>query len=300
MQRTDPSLYQNAVLWVYLDISQPVVAWATYTGRLESVRHRVTNEFTPISFRHAMLLRESQRGKAARSNAEARLEAVRRREFPEAVSRLTGLYFFEDELAATRAEAQWGGPRSHFRREWLVEVGFSALQLTRVDSEWITRRFWDGDADWMRRYWAGEAYGAEPLWEVLVEGMGLVWGTAVREAAWTRLGLEFPGSVSLLDLARIAQELGDFNFGRIVPYVRSISPSNYRIDYLLDFRDAQNPDFLRRLREYRGPRRSVPGSETQLIVPDLRPYGFSFELASGLEYPAAKASAPNHGAPPNP
>jgi hypothetical protein len=240
---------------------------------------------------------ESQRGRAERANVEARLEAVRVSEFPEAVSRLTGLYLFEDEIAATRAEAEWGGSGSLFRREWLVDVGFSAYKVSRVDSEWITRRFYDPDTDWMRRYWSGQPMSDEPLWELLVEGLGLVWGTALREAAWTRLLREFPASASLLDIARVAQELGDFNFGGIVPYVRSVGAAKYRIDYLIDFRDARDPEFLQRLQIYEGPRRSVPGTETELLVPDFRPYGFSFKLAGRLEYPAVRAFPPEHGTP---
>jgi len=54
----------------------------------------------------------------ARFQNELLIDAVRAQQFPQQVSRLWGIYFFEDLAQATQATA-WGG---HFRRENLAEL----------------------------------------------------------------------------------------------------------------------------------------------------------------------------------
>jgi hypothetical protein len=291
--------YTVHTLWAYLDISHAMVAWSAYLGRLDSVHHNVTPDFHPISLRHATLLEEMDQGVTERLTAELRLEAVRAAEFSSQVSRLTGLYFFEDEATARRAAGRWAVPGSHFEEDFLTEVGFSALQYTRVDSEWITSEFRDPDPDWMRAYWRGVPNGSQPIWEVLAEGAGLLWGTEVRRRAWDRCSAMFPDSLLLLDVCRISQELGEFNFGRTVPIVMRADAGQLRLDYIIDFRDAHNEQMLNGLRDYRGPRNaSHPvGEEPKLVVPDLKPFRKTFTLPPGTVYPLVSTVVPDHGAP---
>jgi hypothetical protein len=237
--------------WVYLNVAHPVAAWATYVGRLESVTQLVGTEFRPISLWQARLIADAvARGESGRLRAEANLEEVRKREFPDEVSRLTGLFFFEDQATAEHAGTRWGGGGS-FQAENLAEVGFSAVRVSRMDSEWISNCLGQPDEDWMRAYWRGDPYGEQPLWEILAEGAGLVWGTAIRKRAWERCLAEFPDSQVILDVARIANELGHFRIGLTVPWLHPSETSNkLRLDYLLDSRDENDPNLKAALENY--------------------------------------------------
>jgi hypothetical protein len=64
-------------------------------------------------------------------------------------------------------------------------------------------------------------------------------------------------------------ELGS-NLGLIAPIGRRDAPSP-RVDFLVNFVDATNEDFLERLRTFEGPKNYADvGSGFDLAVPDLR------------------------------
>src|SRR5260370_34138307 len=114
--------------------------------------------------------------------AEMALENIRRSTFAAKVSRLSGLYLFEDEASARDAGQRWGG---NFRDEHLAEIEVvGEPAVSRYDSEWITNKMVSADSSWMSSYLPGSPMGQTPLWEFLVEGRGFVLGTRVRERAY--------------------------------------------------------------------------------------------------------------------
>ena len=62
-------------LWAYFDLTHPMVAWSVYMGRVDSVGHRVTHEFKPVSLRHAALLAGFMQGDPDRLIAELHVSA---------------------------------------------------------------------------------------------------------------------------------------------------------------------------------------------------------------------------------
>jgi hypothetical protein len=101
----------------------------------------------------------------------------------------------------------------------------------------------------------------------------VVFGTQLREAAYEVVKRVWPKSLPLLELSRVAVELGS-DLGVITPMVLG-EPNNYRVDFAMNFADATNPDFLERFSRYDGPKNTNDlGPESELVLPDLRPYGF--------------------------
>jgi len=164
--------------------------------------------------------------------------------------------------------------------------------LTKVDSDWITYAKTDqrgnldtSDLSWIEHYWAGEPRGIAPVWESIVEGRAVVFGTELRERAYDVLAGAFPSALDMLEVARLAAEVGS-DLGQTAAWITQPEPGRFRLDYYLDMRDAHDPDLHERLRAYDGPRNwrdLAPGKET-FGLPDFRPYGRDFVI-SRRHYP---------------
>jgi len=214
---------------------------------------------------------------------ELAIEMARQLRHSECVSRLTGMYSFEDS-AALNSAADWG---NHFRPEYLAELGlFPGATISRHDANWITFAPFDEmgvlmSIDWADAYWAGEPFpGRTPIWELIVNGRAAVYGTDLRERAYAKLRSEFPSCVSILEVGRIAACIGS-DLGQTSAWLTQISETEYSLDYHLDMRDADNPEFLQRLAKFGGPKNhadlAVGGST--FTVPDFRPFGECFSIA---------------------
>lgn len=270
--------------FAYLDVDDPIVAWAVYRGALVSAQAltgREDGNSFPVSIMLArMLLHQDNR----RLHNELLIDAIRSQRHAHCVSRLTGVYFFTTREHAQAAES-WG---AHFRTENLAEVIVGAtLPVTRVDANWITfaRPRADGRLDgsnlsWIDRYWSGEAHGATPVWEVIVHGRAIVLGTDLRERAYRVLAERFPHALDALEVSRLAAAV-DNDLFQTLALMRQVADARYRIDYCLDVRSAGDRELIDRLAQYGGPkniRDLQPGKET-FGVPDLRPVSCEFTVS---------------------
>lgn len=230
--------------WVYLNVEHPLVAWLVYRGEMFSadmVHVSPDTPWTPLSLFHMGRLR-----RPGMYQTELAIDEARRHSFPEKSSRLSGFFVFADEESAKRAAGSWDGI---FRSEFLCEVGVgTASKVTRYDSNWITHEFGGGPGAWTERYVAGAAYNDAPLWEHVVEGTALVYGTALRQRAYATVRRTWPESLALLELGRIALELGS-SLGRIVG-LPVPADDNLRVRYILDMVDADQPEFLSRIKAF--------------------------------------------------
>jgi len=111
---------------------------------------------------------------------EQDLEKVRKEKFPDKVSRLQGLYFFEDKSNADLA-------RSIFQTQVLTTAKIidpSAI-YDKHDMNWITYyNLIKDDPEWMKKYWCGEIcpcfeYG--PVWECLTNETLQVTDTTIEK-----------------------------------------------------------------------------------------------------------------------
>jgi hypothetical protein len=200
--------------YAYLDINDPVCAWAAYRSVLVSAGAAASKgEAGLISLMSAGLMRA---GRQSRLSNELILENFRRVRHPNRVSRLSGMYCFLDIESAQRAAALWGSFRNHFRPEYLVELHIqTSFSRDRLDSNWITlssrdeNGFFIGDLNWIDRYWGGEPFPDRlPIWETLLEGRMVVLGTELRKRAYDVIKEKFPNSLGLLEIARLAAWVG--------------------------------------------------------------------------------------------
>lgn len=136
----------NVTLYAYLNITNPMVAWEVAIGRIRSACDTTREQFGVSVWSYSLLRKFSIEGANRRFINELLLESVRQRAHPQAVSRLAGIYFFESESDAHSALDRWRMPE---RKPFISEVSFSANNLTRVDSEWITSYLGSEERNWM-------------------------------------------------------------------------------------------------------------------------------------------------------
>lgn len=206
-------------LYAYLNINNPMVAWEVAIGRIESICND-DNEFG-VSIWHYNLLRNYfSSNRIIESRNEYELELIRMSSFPDKVSRLKGVYFFESKEMAECAIERWG---LNSYRKYIAEVEFFGENYTSVDSEWITTYLNSEDNvhnDWMRKYWAGETMGVRPLTEVLASGFGIVHDKSFRSKAIQNVYNRWPTSSILLNASIAGFALCQFKeISRIKPSV---------------------------------------------------------------------------------
>lgn len=189
----------NITLYAYLDITHPFVAWEVAIGRIKSVDDNNPEGFGISQWQYSLLSEYVNHGLNQRFINELMLEHIRQKCYPQRVSRLQGVYFFESEEDANNALDRWNMP---YKKKYISAVKFSANKLTKVDSEWITNKFFStSDIRWMNRYWEGEVYGEAPLYEILASGIGVILNYDLRIEAYKRIINLWPESTFLLAMA---------------------------------------------------------------------------------------------------
>jgi hypothetical protein len=263
---TAASLEEGHIAFAYLNVTNPLVAWQVYRGTLVSSAaiHESALSFWMTRYLHAV-----RRGpdRAQRYRAELGVDELRRQEYPRAVSRLRGFFAFPDKPSAERAARKWQGP---FQADFLAEICIlNGARVSRYDAEWITHKLDSPDRSWVAAYFGGEAYGDTPIWELLVEGKALVFGTELRKIAYETVRRVWPDSLAMLELARLGVELGS-DIGLITPFLQT-GEKGPEVTYIMNFKDAKDEDFLRRVGEFKGPKNVADlNANSDLIPPDLR------------------------------
>jgi len=193
-----------------------MVAWEVAIGRLASIAFSGLSNGAISLFMFNRLRRFSLNKSDAVVLDEFLLEAVRRQSFQNEVSRLQGLYFFENEEDALRANCEW---EFNLPEHYLCSFDIDEKGITKVDSEWITHKLRDGNADgWMERYWSGECYGSTPLMELIVaDGIGLINNRTLRQEAYKLILAKYPGSTRLLSASCCLFSRGIQTISQIVP-----------------------------------------------------------------------------------
>lgn len=207
---------QQITLYAYMNIDNPMVAWEVAIGRVRSACDNTRDEFGISLWQYGLLSKYSRCGFDRRFLNELQLESLRQKAFPDQVSRLKGVYFFESAKDACVALDRWDIKGR--QREYICEVQFSANNITRVDSEWITSFLQSEGVDWMPGYWRGETLGIAPLTEVLASGSGVIHDGSFRAKAYKKVMEISPYSTFLLAAASVGfAQLGLKNIARTVP-----------------------------------------------------------------------------------
>lgn len=277
--------------FAFLNLDDPICAWNVVRGTLVSAGFGESSEGF-LSAWSASLLKNHTKPCLT---TELLLEEVRRQVSPQKISRLRGIFCFLEQSSAVRA-LSWG--LHHTSMENLAELSLQRIaQQDRLDSNWITYAKTNGpfNTTWMKQYWLGEPMpGDEPIWETIVEGRVFVLGTELRRRAFDVVQKSFPESLGLLEISRAAAWV-DSDLGNISASLVS-EEENVSVQYFMDFRDANDPEFLRCLQQenaivnYHLIRPHIENEQLG-VTPDLRPYEFS-RLKSQMPYvgPALESS----------
>jgi hypothetical protein len=127
----------------------------------------------------------------------------------------------------------------------------------------------------MSNYLAGTPLGPEPLWELVVDGRAYIYGTELRKAAYEVVKDVWPESLALLELARLGVELGS-DLGLTSAMVVS-DQERRRVAYVMNFEDATNPQFLKRLKAFQGDVNRADLAQANLVTPDLSSRSFTLD-----------------------
>lgn len=267
--------------YAFLDIDNPLCAWATYRGTL------VCAPDAPgfISVWTAGLIRTNKPGRMA---FESAVEAVRVAQFPHRISRLRGMFCLLDAESAKRACSWDQENKTHFQSEYMAELSLTeaGARRDRLDANWITYAPIDKaghltDGSWIQNYWTGNQYpNKEPIWETLVDGRLIVLGTDIRRRAYATVKSEFPDSLMLLEIAREAAWVGS-DLGAISAFVR-IEENEMVVDYAMNMVDAESPEFLGKMATLRENGHTVNWADMKSHidqssfgnVPDFKRYRF--------------------------
>lgn len=265
--------------FAYINIDNPMAAWNVVRSNFYSPSRLPPSERPgALSFGMADILRSENTARAA---AEFRLEHFRRMYFPDSVSRLSGIFLFDDIDSAAQVweDDAWCG---HFKPEYLTDVGVSADGSCRVDANWITRmrdannNLVDGWEMMAEQYWSGQPASRQPIWERIIEGWVTIWGLDLKTRALKEIQTFWPQSLPLLAVAANSAAIGSCD-GASVPYaVRK--GELLEISYYLRMVDAMDPEFCERLGQFLktgGERVCRLGPlDENLYLPDFSCYSF--------------------------
>jgi hypothetical protein len=265
--------------FAYIDINNPMAAWNVVRSSFYSPSCLLKSEQAgALSFSMAELLRLEN---AARAAAEFKLDDYRKRNFPSAISRLTGIFIFDDIDSAARiwSSEAWS---AHFTSDFLTDVGVSADCSSRVDAAWISKmrdennilaEGWEVMAE---KYWSGEPASEEPIWERIIEGWVTVWGLDLKCRALAEIKRHWPKSLSLLEVAANSAAIGSRD-GAVLPYA-ILNNGLLTVSYYLRMVDAHDPEFCERLGRFlrEGGSRvcRLDSLGDSLVLPDFSCYSF--------------------------
>jgi hypothetical protein len=277
-------------LFAYINIDNPMVAWEVAIGRIKSVGYIYNNELLEISLWEYDLLRNFFRyGQSQRMSNEIQLEFIRNKKYKNCVSRMKCLYFFKSKNDALFALKHWD---INLNEDYISEIEVQADRITMVDSEWITE-FIDkkSNENWMDNYWQGKICNKRPLYEILVDGFGVIKNDNLRRKAYFRIYELWPYSTRLLSWAICAfQEKRIDTIAKIIPGIY-FNGKNVKGGYLIDIDDVKKyeNEILESMdismkKKMLPPIKVPPDPNYAFILPDLRylEIDFSNSYASTL------------------
>lgn len=209
--------------YAFLNIEEFVVAWEVYCGVMISTNETITDSGRPMSVFEVGRFRNND---AVWYTNELIMDAVRLNNHPTKISRLTGMYFFEDRESAMRiiGDPRWRS--RHFTEEFLTEVELHPTgQITRVDHNWIFEKqvlaspIDEDDMTWIDDYWEGNPVPNKlPHWELIVEGSAIILDESVKSRAFKIIKNRQPRTLVRLEKSKAKRQRGS-QYGHIVAWV---------------------------------------------------------------------------------
>jgi hypothetical protein len=237
---------------VYLDHHYPPVQWNIVRGAFcspDCLEESKDNGLLSISMA-SMLSNET----SDRLVSELWLEEIRRLHYSENVSRLRGVFVFDDldSLERLWENNNWG---EHFQDEYLADVGVAANKSSRLDSNWISGIIdhtgkllpgWDKAA---HNYWQGIPHpNNPPVWERIVEGHVTVWTMDSKHEALKEIQSIWPQSLNILRYAVQCAGYGSFD-GQTFPIMLT-KDDRIELVYCLRLVQRGDQEFIHMLNKF--------------------------------------------------
>ncbi|EEQ95142.1 hypothetical protein F9K88_10450 [Brucella intermedia] len=265
--------------FVYLDLDNPMVAWNVVRGWYCTPDQLPEAESCSLlSFNMANLLASSLPNRLL---SEIAIERIRRENYRNQVSRLTGIFVFDDpdSVARTWIDNTWG---AHFKDDYLTDVGVNAHNSSRLDANWLTKimdRECSLTADFEEHtnsYWQGvPCPDSDPIWERIVNGSATIWGTEIKVKALEEIKRYWPKSLKTLEYSANAAGFGSFD-GLVLPLTTQ-KGKFINIDYHIRMHDAKNCNFLNNMISFyrKSPQKACHlSSNSEFFLPDFSMYSF--------------------------
>ncbi len=243
---------ENFAGFAYINCHYPPVSWNIARGIFHSPDCLDASERGfAISVSMASMLANSS---VERLIAEFKLEGVRQHCYPHQVSRLRGLFVFDEieSMANLWENNNWGG---HFIDEYITDIGVSCRKSSRVDSNWIgdivdqngkLKPLWEYCA---HRYWSGVAHpNKEPIWERIIEGAIIVWSMDAKQEALRDIKAVWPDSLGLLSYSINCAHYGSID-GEVFPGWRR-TENGISLVYTMRFAESRSPGFIQSLEAF--------------------------------------------------
>src|SRR3989344_5638630 len=239
--------------FAYLDYDlHPLVAWNVVRGvycSADCVERDQSGAFLSLSM--ATMLRGHSEN---RLKSEMAIEILRNSKFPHHVSRLRGVFVFDDvdSISQLWYGHEWG---ESFHDKYMTDVGVSANRSTRVDANWILE-IMDSNCclteNWLEaatNYWEGKRHPTKtPIWERIVEGWVTIWQSDIKKQALLGISSYWPKSLKLLEYSCNAA-LVNSNDGVIMAASHHKDDFMY-VDFYIRLVDAKSNDFLMKYSEF--------------------------------------------------
>lgn len=275
--------------FVYLDIDHPLVAWNTVRGVYCSIDCLGSGEKeSALSLSMANMMRGFNE---ERLKSEMAIEYVRAKFFGNHVSRLRGVFVFDDIDSVSRLwyGSEWG---AHFNEKYMTDVGVSANKSCRLDANWIMEIMDSSgrlQSEWLectRNYWSGTPHPVkEPIWERIVEGWVTIWGVDIKVQAYNEILKYWPKSLKLLEYSCNAATVGS-NDGLVFAYMTHVE--NYlHVGFYLRLVDAESKPIFERMdsffKAYPG-KRACLNAEPVLYTLDMSDLDLRIPSAGSFEF----------------
>lgn len=271
--------------YCYVDYHNPMAVWNIARGAFDSPAMIENGNVPLLSMNFAGLLGNQN---ANRLISELSLDSFRQINYPNCVSRLRGIFIFDDQESICRfwEKNDWG---QHFRDEYFTSIGASTYKSTVLDSSWISNIFnVDGSLkdDWEQYahgYWSGQAYNDSPIWERIIEGTITIWDQDARINAVQEVSSMWENSALLLHYACACAAYGS-NDGQVFPHLMRDN-ENYTMQFYFKAEHMHDGEFIRRIMENLN---TIPSIDTGIVypvnnetanLPDLSGFGTTFSSA---------------------
>ncbi|OCG01490.1 hypothetical protein [Gilliamella sp. wkB112] len=277
---------------VYMDYNNPCVEWNIARGVINTPDCFPEDERKQLlSIFMANILSNDTAVKLIR---ELYLEDIRTKYYSNEVSRLRGFFVFADlESLVNFWECNnWG---SHFRDEYLTDVGVYSTKYSKLDSNWISEIINDDgtlkeNCEYSaHKYWKGEPHPMKPpIWENIIEGSITIWSLETKLEALKNIEALWPNSINILDYAISCAMIGNFD-GQVVPIITgNLENIEISIDYAIRMKHRLDPYFIAEINEHR---KKYPNKHSGLQknniedhLPDLQNYSKKLNLQSKVKF----------------